>query len=134
MTKEKPFNKLLGMIVAGALVLGGCAGQTSKMGDAEKAEQAVAKAEAAVTKVREQTGDWGLWKSTLGILGNAKISLQKGDYQAAAEAANEAMFEANKGLAQYREEQDQWNLAVKSSKANGDYPEEQWLGGEGGDL
>ena len=134
MSKEMPFKSLVAMLVGGALVLGGCAGQTSKMGDAEKAEQAVAKAEAAVEKVRNKTGDWGLWKSTLGILGNAKTSLKNGDYQAAAEAANSAKFEAEKGLAQYREEQDQWELAVQASASNGDYPEDKWLAGEGGDL
>jgi len=133
-SKEIKFKSLVGLIVGGALVLGGCAGQTSKMSDAEKAEQAVAKAETAVEKVRNKTGDWGLWKSTLGILGNAKNSLKSGDYQAAAEAANSAKFEAEKGLAQYREEQDQWKLAVQSSKSNGDFPEDKWLAGEGGDL
>jgi hypothetical protein len=133
-TKEIPFKTLLGMIVGGALILGGCAGQTAKMGDAEKAEQAVAKAEAAVEKVREETSDWGLWKSTMGILGNARASLENGDYKAAAEAANEAKFEAEKGLAQYRDQGEQWELAVQASAANGDYPEDKWLAGEGGDL
>jgi len=133
-SKEIPFKGLLGMIVGGALVLGGCAGQTSKMGDAEKAEQAVAKAEAAVEKVRNKTGDWGLWKSTIGILGNARASLEQGDYKAAAEAANSAKYEAEKGLAQYREEEDQWTLAVEASKSSGDYPEDKWLAGEGEDL
>ncbi|HKJ71320.1 MAG TPA: hypothetical protein VKA55_06170 [Gammaproteobacteria bacterium] len=133
MTKEMPFKSLLGLIIGGALVLGGCAGQTSKMGDAEKAEQAVAKAESAVKKVREQSGDWGLWKSTLGILGNAKNSLKQGDYKAAAEAANEAKFEADKGLAQYRQEQSQYKLAVQAAEANGDYPESKWVNGRVGE-
>lgn len=134
MSKEIPFKSLLGMIVGGTLILGGCAGQTSKMGDAETAEQAVAKAEAAVKKVRNKTGDWGLWKSTLGILGNAQTSLENGDYKAAAEAANSAKFEAEKGLAQYREEQDQWELAVEASQSSGDYPEDEWVSGEGANL
>lgn len=131
MIKTNPSVKLLGILVGAALVLGGCAGQTSKMGDAEKAEQAVAKAEAAVEKVRSKTGDWGLWKSTLGILGNAQKSLEQGDYKAATEAANLAKFEAEKGLAQYREEQDQWKLAVKDAKSK-DFAEKAWIAGRDG--
>ena len=129
MSKDIPFSKFLGTIIAGALILGGCAGQTSKMSDAEKAEQAVAKAEEKVMNVREQTDDWGLWKTTLGVLGNAKKSLEKGDYQAATEAANEVQFQADKGLAQYREEQEQWKLAVQDAKTNGDFPEDKWTAG-----
>lgn len=130
MRKTNTFAKLAGMIVAGALLMAGCAGQTSKMSDAEKAEQAVAKAEAAVKKTRTETGDVGLWKSTMGILGNAQASLEKGDYQAAAEAANEARFQAERGLAQYREEKKQWTLAVKKASANGDFNEAAWVSGE----
>lgn len=129
MSKEMPFKQFLGAIIAGALVLTGCAGQNAKMGAAEKAEQAVAKAESAVEKVREQTGDWGLWKSTMGILGNAKASLKQGDYKAAAEAANEAKFQAETGLAQYREEQEQYKTAVRAAKSNGNFPESDWVAG-----
>lgn len=129
MSKDIPFSKLLGAIVAGAVILGGCAGQTSKMSDAEKAEQAVAKAEDKVMKVREQSSDWGLWKSTLGVLGNAKSSLDQGDYKAATKAANEAQFQADKGLAQYREQKDQWQLAVQDAKSRGNFPESEWTAG-----
>ncbi|MEF8793971.1 hypothetical protein [Thiohalorhabdus sp.] len=129
MSKDIRFSKFLGAIIAGALIVGGCAGQTSKMSDAEKAEQAVAKAEEMVQEVRQETGDWGLWKSTMGILGNAKKSLEKGDYQAATEAANEVQYETEKGLAQWREERDQWQLAAQAAKSAGDFPESQWTAG-----
>ena len=130
MRTTNTFAKLSAMIVAGALLLAGCAGQTAKMSDAEKAEQAVAKAEAAVKKTRTQTNDIGLWKSTMGILGNAQASLDKGDYQAAAEAANQARFQAERGLAQYREEKKEWSLAVKKATADGEFNEQAWVSGK----
>ncbi len=132
MVNEMRIARILGLIIGGALVLGGCAGQTSKMSDAEKAKQAVAKAEEAVAKTREASDDWGLWKSTLGILGNAKASLEEGDYKAAAEAAREARFEARKGLAQYREEKTEWKLAVQSAESNENFSEKEWISGGGG--
>ena len=130
MRKTTSFAKLAGLIAGGAMLMVGCAGQTSKMSDAEKAQQAVAKAESAVKKTRTRSDDWGLWKSTMGVLGNAKASLDQGDYQAAAAAANEARFQAERGLAQYREEKEEWRLAVKASTANGEFDEDAWIAGQ----
>jgi len=133
-------NRLLcwGVLVLGApLALGGCATQPAEegqMSQEEEARQAVAEAEAAVEKTRSETGDWGLWKSTMGILGNAQNSLENGDYEAAAEAAEEAQFEAEKGLEQYREEQVQYKLASEASKEAGDFPEAEWTGMSGGGM
>ncbi|HKJ71319.1 MAG TPA: LysM peptidoglycan-binding domain-containing protein [Gammaproteobacteria bacterium] len=134
-------NRILyvgGLVLGASLVLGGCASQPTEeapaqaMSQQEKAKQAVADAEAAVEKTRSETGDWGLWKSTLGILGNAQNSLDKGDYDAAIDAAKEAQFEAEMGLKQYREEQDQYKLAAQAAMKSGDYPESEWIGTSGG--
>ncbi|HKJ89157.1 MAG TPA: hypothetical protein VKA48_11710 [Gammaproteobacteria bacterium] len=131
MTKEKPFTKMVALAFGGALVLAGCAGQNgTKMGMADKAESAVAKAEKAVDKTRSQTSDWGLWKSTLKILGNAKSNLKKGNYEDAVDAAKTARFQAQKGLAQYREEQDQWKLAKQQAESNTDFDESAWVSGD----
>jgi nucleoid-associated protein YgaU len=130
-------NRLLywgGLVLGASLVLGGCATQPTEeapaqeMTQEEKARQAVADAEAAVEKTRSETGDWGLWKSTMGILGNAQKSLENGDYQAAMEAAKEAQFEAEMGLKQYRDQQENYKMAPRSSMKAGDFPEEEWVG------
>jgi nucleoid-associated protein YgaU len=136
-------NRLLyagGLVLGASLVLGGCATQPTEeapaqeMTQEEKARQAVSDAEAAVEKTRSETGDWGLWKSTLGILGNAQKSLENGDYKAATEAAKEAQFQAEMGLKQWREEQEEYKVAVQAAKKGGDFPESEWVGaaGEGG--
>ena len=130
MRMTNTFAKSAVMLMAGALLLGGCAGQTTKMSDAEKAQQAVAKAEAAVEKTRTETGDWGTWKSTLGILGNARASLEQGDFKAAMDAANEARFQAEAGLDQYREEQSDWKKAVSAARSNGEFSEAAWVSGQ----
>ncbi|MFA9460768.1 hypothetical protein [Thiohalorhabdus methylotrophus] len=131
MIQQKPFAKMLGLVFGGALILAGCAGQDgTKMGMAEKAEQAVAKAETAVEKTRTETDGWGLWKSTKKILGNARASLEKGDYKAALDAARQARFQANKGLAQYREEQDQFQVAAKTASNSGNFNEASWVSGK----
>mgnify|MGYP006279766419 CR=1 FL=1 len=129
MVSKERFVRIPGLVAFGAVLLGGCAGQTAKISDAEKAERSVAKAEQAIAETRETTDDWGLWKSTLKILGNAETSLEQGDYQAATEGARQARFEARKGLAQYREEKSEWKTAVKAAKSNGDFPEQEWVSG-----
>lgn len=124
-------NRLLyagGILLGAALVLGGCATQPTEEAPAQedKAAQAVADAEAAVEKNRNQTGDWGLWKSTLGILSNAQKSLDQGDYEAAIEAAEEAEWQAEMGLKQYKDQKENWRKAVKAQKSAGDFPESEW--------
>ncbi|MFA9460769.1 LysM peptidoglycan-binding domain-containing protein [Thiohalorhabdus sp. Cl-TMA] len=132
-------NRLLylgGMVLGASLALGGCASQPTEEAPAEQAEmsmqekaaQAVSEAEAAVKKTQQETDDWGLWKSTLGILNNAKNSLEQGDYQAAIDAAEQAKFQAEKGLEQYQEEQEEYKKAEEAAKQRGDFPEEEWVG------
>jgi hypothetical protein len=130
-------NRLLyvgGLVLGASLVLGGCATQPTEeapaqeMTQQEKASQAVADAEAAVEKTRSQTDDWGLWKSTMGILGNAQNSLENGDYEAAIGAAEEAQFQAEMGLEQYRDQQENWRMAPQSEKKSDEFPEDEWIG------
>lgn len=133
MTRAKRFLQIGWLVLGASLVLGGCATQPTEEAPAEglaaQAQQAVADAEAAVQKTREESGDWGLWKSTLGILDNARASLEQEDYEAAIEAAEEAQFQAEMGLEQYREEQEEWKKAVSASRKEGDFPEEEWIAG-----
>lgn len=140
MTRANGLLYVGGLVLGASLVLGGCATQPTEEGAAqemtqeEKARQAVADAEAAVEKNRSESGDWGLWKSTLGILSNAQKSLEQGDYQAATEAAKNAQFEAEMGLKQWREEQDEYKLAAQSAKEAGDFEEGEWTGHKGGGM
>lgn len=125
-------NRLLytgGILLGASLVLGGCATQPTEEAPAQedKAAQAVADAEAAVKKTRNQTDDWGLWKSTMGVLGNAQNSLEDGDYKAAIKAAEEAEWQAEMGLKQYNDQEENWDKAVKAAGANGDFPESEWV-------
>jgi uncharacterized cupredoxin-like copper-binding protein len=132
---RKTFMRLIGAgMVLG--LLAGCAGQgmqdDSMSVGPEKAKQAVAQAEKAVEKTRSKTNDWGTWKSVLGIMGNAQKSLDQGDYTAAYQAAQEAKWQAKMGLQQYKEQQKVWEMAVKTAKENGDFPEQQFVSGSGG--
>lgn len=135
MQYRKTFMRLIG---AGTVLglLAGCAGQGMQDGSMsvgpEKAKQAVAQAEKAVEKTRSQTNDWGTWKSVLGIMGNAKQSLDQGDYTAAYQAAKKAEWQAEKGLKQYEEQQKVWEKAVKTAKEDGDFPEQKFISGSGG--
>jgi nucleoid-associated protein YgaU len=91
------------------------------------ATKAVQEARAAVDKTRRLTDDWGTWKSTLGIMRGAEKSLEQGNYEAAMEGAEEAEYQAEQGLAQYREEQDEWRKAVSAASQSGDYQESEWI-------
>lgn len=134
MTRANHILQAGGLALGAALLLGGCATQPTEpaaeaeMTMKEKANKAVSDAEAAVEKTRSETGDVGLWKSTNGILENAQNSLEQGDYQAAIDAANEAEEQADMGLEQYREEQDEWKTAVDEAEKSGEYTEEEWVG------
>lgn len=133
MQYRNTFLRLMGtsMIVG---LLAGCAGQggqTMSVGP-DKAEQAVAQAEQAVEKTRSATNDWGTWKSTIGALKNAQKSLEQGDHKAAYKAAKEVQFEAQAGLAQYKEQQKVWKMAVKDAKNGGDFPEKDFVSGKDG--
>jgi nucleoid-associated protein YgaU len=134
MTRTNHILQAGGLALGAALVLGGCATQPTEpaaeaeMTMKEKAAKAVSDAEAAVEKTRSETDDVGLWKSTKGILENAQNSLEQGDYQAAIDAANKAEEQADLGLEQYREEQDDWKKAVSSAKKSGEFAEEEWVG------
>ncbi len=134
MTRAKCFLNFGWLVVGTSLVLGGCATQPTEEAPVEErslAEQAVADAQAAVQKTREETDDWGLWKSTMGILGNAQKSLEEEDYEAAIDAAKEAQFQAEMGLEQFREEEEEWKTAVSASEKAGEFPEEEWVGAGG---
>ncbi|HKJ89156.1 MAG TPA: LysM peptidoglycan-binding domain-containing protein [Gammaproteobacteria bacterium] len=134
-------NRLLyvggGMVLGLSLALGGCASQPTKEGPAaqaemsmkDKASQAVSEAEAAVQKNRNATDDWGIWKSTLKILGNAKSSLKDGDYKAAIKAADQAKFQANMGLKQYHKWQKDYKDAINAAENGGKFNEQQWTMG-----
>jgi hypothetical protein len=106
-----------------------CAGPAIA-GSADQAKEKVAKAQAKLEEVRQKTDGWGLWKSTNKVLGNAEQSLQQGDYDAAIEAAEEVIFQANKGIAQYREEKTEHTKAVNAASQNGDLKEDAWAKGE----
>ncbi|WP_143004176.1 hypothetical protein [Thiohalorhabdus denitrificans] len=121
---------MLGLIVGGAMVLTACAGQNgAKMGMAEKAEKEVAKAEEAVEETRQSTNDIGLWKSTMKVLNQARSSLEEGEYETAIDKAGKARYQAKKGLAQYREEQDQYQLAVQAGEASKGFDEQAMISG-----
>lgn len=100
-------------------------------GPAEKAQAKVEQAQESVAKVRGQTADWGLWKSTLKILGNAEVSLEQGDYKAARGAAERVIFQAEQGQKQYREEKQEWTQAVQDATRNGNLDEASWTSGKG---
>ncbi|MFP4560465.1 MAG: hypothetical protein ACLFRB_10925 [Thiohalorhabdus sp.] len=130
MIKEKPFTKLLGLIVVGAVVLAACAGQNgAKMGMAEKAKKEVAKAEEAVEETRQSTDGTGLWKSTMKVFDQARSSLEEGEYETAIDKAGKARYQAEKGLAQYREEQEQYQLAVKAGEGSQGFDEQAMISG-----
>lgn len=140
MTRANHILYVGGLALGAALLVGGCATPSTEKAPEEKAEttkkeqaaKAVSEAEAAVKKTRAETEDWGLWKSTMGILDNAKQSLEQGDYQAAIDAANEAKEQAELGLEQQREEQEDWKKAVSEAEQSGDYNEEEMVSaGEG---
>jgi nucleoid-associated protein YgaU len=139
MTRANHILQAGGLALGAALLLGGCATQPTEpaaeaeMTMKEKATKAVSDAEAAVEKTRSETGDVGLWKSTNGILENAQNSLEQGDYQAAIDAANEAEEQAEMGLEQYREEQDEWKTAVNEAEQSGEFTEDEWVG-QGGEA
>jgi len=116
-----------GLMALAALLL--CAGPAAA-GSADQAQEKVAKAQAMMKEVRRETDGWGLWKGTKKVLGNAEQSLEQGDYQAAIDAAEEVIFQAKKGLAQYREEQESYDQAVGAASANGDLKEGAWTKGE----
>lgn len=131
-------NTFMHLMGAGMVLglLAGCGGQ-GMQGDSmsvgpDQAKQAVAQAEQAVEKTRSVTNDWGTWKSTLGMLRNAQNSLEQGDHQAAYESAQEVQFQAEAGLAQYKEQQKVWEMAVKAAQEAGDFPEKQFVSGSGG--
>ncbi|MFP4560464.1 MAG: LysM peptidoglycan-binding domain-containing protein [Thiohalorhabdus sp.] len=123
-----------GLALGVSLILGGCASQPTEEGGQleDRAAQAVSQAEDAVQTTRQETNDTGLWKSTLGILDDARSSLEDGEYEEAIDAAEEASFEAEQGLEQYRKEQEQHKEALKSAENSGDFPEGEWVG-SGGD-
>lgn len=99
--------------------------------EAEQAEKKVEKAQSLMTEVRETTDGWGLWKSTRKMLGNAEQSLKQEDYEAAKEAAEEVIFEAKKGLEQYRNQKQNHDEAAESASRSGNLEEESWTEGEG---
>lgn len=117
----------MGLALLGALLLGA---SPAMAGKAETAEQKVAKAQSLVTKVRNETDDWGLWKSTRKVLGNAEQSLKQGDHEAATKAAEKAIFEAKKGLAQFRDQKQNYDNAADSAASNGSLKEDAWTQGE----
>jgi uncharacterized protein (DUF342 family) len=114
----------------GLALLAGGAGVASAT-TADEAQAKMEKAQEAVAKVRTQTNDWGLWKSTLKILGNAKNSLEQGDHAAAVEGAEEAIFQAEQGMKQYKQEKDEWSKAFQAATSNGNIDEEAWIAGQG---
>lgn len=126
----KSANRLL---IAGlatlALLLAGTG--TTLAASADQARAKVEKAEALMAEVENKTDGWALWKSTNKVLGNAQQSLKQGDYDAAVEAANEVIFQANKGLAQYREEQKEYDKAVGAATKSGKLKEDSWTKGDG---
>jgi hypothetical protein len=117
-----------GLAVVAALFL--CTGP-ALAGDADQARSKVEKAQAMMAKVANKTDGWGLWKSTNKVLGNAEQSLKQGDYDAAIEAAEEVIFQAKKGLAQYREEQKEYSKAVGAASQSGKLKEDGWTQGDG---
>jgi hypothetical protein len=114
-----------------SLALFACGTGQAIAGPAEKAQAKVERAQESVAKVRSQTADWGLWKSTLKILGNAEVSLEQGDYQAAREAAERVISQAEQGQKQYREEKQEWSQAVQDATRNGNLDEASWTAGKG---
>ncbi|HKJ71671.1 MAG TPA: hypothetical protein VKA55_07975 [Gammaproteobacteria bacterium] len=101
---------------------------------AASADQARAKVEKArnlVSEVRAKSDGQALWKSTRKILGNAEQSLAQGDYDAAASAADKAIFQARKGLAQYREQQEDYGQAADAASHSGQLDEKGWTEGDG---
>ena len=97
---------------------------------ADQARAKVEKAEALMAEVKDKTDGWALWKSTNKVLGNAQQSLKQGDYNAAVDAAEEVIFQANKGLAQYREEQKEYDKAVGAATDSGKLKEDSWTKGD----
>ena len=120
-TGKQLFFTLFAGLAAALLV--GCSADK-----ADTAKQKVEEARAAVKEVRQATDDKGLWKSTLKILGNAETSLDNGNYKAAINGAEEALFQAQKGLKQYREEQEEWRAAAKAATENENLKEARWTG------
>jgi nucleoid-associated protein YgaU len=126
------------MVLGAILLVTGCAGQKAQTDEPaskkEKAQAAVEQAEKAVKETRRKTDDWGLWKSVLGQLANAKKSLESEDYEAAIEAADTAKSQAEMGLQQYNEQQQVWKKAIDEAKNSNeiDFPEQQWVAGAAG--
>lgn len=122
----KTVNSLLASVLAALLLVSGPAAAA----DADQARERVAQAQDTLAEVKQKTDGWALWKSTKKILGNAEQSLEQGDYAAAVEAADRVIFQANKGLAQYREEQQEYAEAADSASGSGKLKEDAWTQGE----
>lgn len=137
MTRAQRMVRASGVAVATVGMLAGCASQPSEEGKGKateaKAKEAVQEARSAVDKTRRVTDDWGTWKSTLGIMRSAEKSLKEGDYKSAIEGAEEAQFQAEQGLAQYQEEQEEYKKAISAAKQEGDFKESEWIQ-QGGDA
>ena len=138
MTRAQRMVRASGVAVATVGMLAGCASQPSgQEGQATeaKAKEAIQEARSAVDKTRRVTDDWGTWKSTLGTMRGAEKSLEDGDYKSAIEGAEEAQFQAEQGLSQYREEQEDWKKAVSAAKQEGELKESEWTQqGDGADA
>lgn len=131
---DKRQSKLVSAVLGSAVVIAGCAsGGGGQMSMEEKAKTSVADAKAALEETRSKTDDWGTWKSTIGLMRGAQKSLDKGDYKSAIEGAEEVEFQAEQGLAQYREEQKQWQKAVSAASQGGNFAEAEWVNGQGSD-
>lgn len=131
---DKRQTKLVSIVLGSAAVLAGCAsGGDGQMSMEKKAKQAVVDAKAALQETRSETDDWGTWKSTIGMMRSAQKSLDEGNYKVAIQGAEEVEFQAEQGLAQYREEQDQWKKAVSAASQGGNFLEAEWVSGQGSD-
>jgi len=78
------------------------------------AQAAVVAARAAVAQNRKETADVGLWMNTLSHLAKAEEKLEDGDFDIALNEANQAKFEADAGLAQFKEQADLWEVSAKT--------------------
>lgn len=138
MTRANRTRILSGMALSAILLLAGCGGQQAQTekepaSKKEKAEAAVKAAKQAVQTTREQTNDWGLWKSVLGTLGNAQESLKSDDYDAAIESAEQAKEQAEMGRQQYEEQKQVWRQAAQEANRSDEieFREQAWVAGSG---
>lgn len=81
--------------------------------DLAAAREAVEAAKVAIAQNRQQTEDWGLWKDTLDHLEKAEEALKIGDFDAALKEAEQAKFEADTGLVQFKQQTNTWRMAAK---------------------